>query len=52
MRHKDKHKTVFLQLLWLEKIRTSRTYMRKSRYAKHILVYRDMTVGIQLENII
>ena len=30
MRRRDKHKTVFLQYLWLEKIRTNITYVHKS----------------------
>ena len=33
MRHGDKHKTVFLRLLLLEKIRTNRTYVHKYQYA-------------------
>ena len=35
------NKTVFLFSLWLEKIRTNRTYVRKSRYVKHGLGYCD-----------
>ena len=40
-RHKGKHKIVFLCLLRLEKIRTNRTYVDKSWYAKHNLGYYD-----------
>ena len=39
MIHSDKHKAVFLCLLWLEKIRTNRTYVHKSWYAKLGLGY-------------
>ena len=43
MRHKDKHKTVFLLLGFrLEKIKTNRAYLHKPRYAKHGLGYRDL----------
>ena len=41
IRHRDKHKIVLLRSLWLEKI-TNRTYVRKSRFAKHGLGYRDV----------
>ena len=35
MRHgRDKHKAVFC-LLWLEKVRTNRTYLLKFQYSKH-----------------
>ena len=30
MKHKDKNKSVFLCLFWLEKIRPNRTYVHKS----------------------
>ena len=42
MRHRDKYKTVFLHFLQLEKIKTNRTYMQKSQYAKHSLEYCDL----------
>ena len=42
MRHRDKHKIVFLRLLWLEKIRTNRTYAYKSQKSKQSLGYRDL----------
>ena len=32
MRHRNKHKTVFLRSLWLEKIRINRTYV--TRYSR------------------
>ena len=35
MKHRENPKTVFLCSLQLEKIRTSRAYVRKSQYAKH-----------------
>ena len=35
MRHRDKHKTVFLRSRRLEKIRTNETYLHKSWYVKH-----------------
>ena len=43
MGHRDKQKTVFLCLLWLEeKKRTKRTYVHKSWYVKHCLGYCDL----------
>ena len=59
MRHSDKHKTIFHHLLQLEKIRTNRTYVHKSRYGKRGLGYpelyiindRDMTIEIQLKTL-
>ena len=38
----DKHKTVFLRSLRLEKIRANRTYVHKSRCAKHGWGYGDL----------
>ena len=56
MRHRNKHKTVFLHLLCLEKIRTNRTYMHKSWHAKqclgHWLSILQMIIGIQLKNMV
>ena len=40
MRHRDKHKTVFICLLWIENIRGNRVH--KSQYAKNVLGYRDL----------
>ena len=42
MKHRDKHKTVFICSLRFEKIITNRTYMYKSRYAKYGLGYGDL----------
>ena len=42
MRHRDKNKVAYLRSIWLEKIRTNRTYVRKSRYAKYGLGYCDL----------
>ena len=42
MRHRDKHKIAFLRSLWLEKIRTNRTYVHKFRYTKHGLGHREL----------
>ena len=42
MRHRDKHKTVFLRSIWIEKIRTNRTYVHMPQYAKHGLGYCDL----------
>ena len=42
MRHRDKHKAVFLCLLQLEKIMTNGTYVHKSRCDKHGLGYCDL----------
>ena len=39
VRQRDKRKTVFFRSLWLEKIRTNRTCIHKSRYANHGLRY-------------
>ena len=54
MKHRENPKTVFLFSLQLEKIRTSRAYVRKSQYAKHgwdivtkyIINNRDMAVEV------
>ena len=58
MKHRDKHKGVFVHLLQLERIRANRAYMCKSWYAKpgsgqtqHIINDRGMTKTIQLKNI-
>ena len=47
MRHRDKHKIVFLCSLRLEKRRTNRTYVHRSRYAKHGLGYCDFVITIR-----
>ena len=41
MRHRDTHETVFLCSFWLEKIKTNRTYVHKSRYVSTLYVIND-----------
>ena len=41
MRHKDKHKRVFLRLLLHGKVITNRTFVHKSQYVKHGMGYCD-----------
>ena len=60
MRHRDKHKTVFLHSLCLEKIITNKTYVHKPRMpntawdnaTQYIINDRDITRGSQLKSIV